>query len=129
MQILVKGDKFMQRWEQNMMIWVESMEAIKSKVVDIFNTKQTQLESCKYHIHTIRYAISTKQMQDLNALTCRNSIELNTSLRETHKYSKLPQKNNLSQNNTRKIRSQQKRGGSDHTTMKMGRKYPLSKLH
>ena len=47
-----------------MTIGVELVQEIKIKVVDLFNMKLTQLESCKSHTHTIRYAISTEQIQD-----------------------------------------------------------------
>ena len=80
----------MQRREQSMMIGSESVQALLRKVVDIFKTKQTQQEACNSHTHTLRYAISTKQMQDLNTLTYRNSIELNTQRPMTYQYLKSP---------------------------------------
>ena len=78
-----------------MMIGSESFQKLKRKVLDLFQRKQTQLESCKSHTHTLRYAISTKQMQDKNTLTCRNFTELNTQRLTTDKYEKSPQKLHL----------------------------------
>ena len=63
------------------------------------------MEACKSYNHTLRYTISTEQMYDLNTLTFQKSTELIIELHETQKYSKSPQKNKLSQKNTRKIRA------------------------
>ena len=71
-----------------MMIRPESVQELETKVVHLFNMKQTKLELCKSHTHMLRYEISTEQIQDLNTLTCRNSIELVTVLHETHNYLK-----------------------------------------
>ena len=74
----------MQRYEQSMIIEAESIQAMKIKVVDLFKTKQTQLKLYKSHANTIRYTISTEQMQDLNILCHRNAKELNTAPPMTH---------------------------------------------
>ena len=70
-RIWAKGGNFMHEREESIMIQAKSMQTPWRNIVDLFNTKQTQLKTFKSSNQTLRYTISTKQMQDLNMLYYR----------------------------------------------------------
>ena len=59
-----------------------------NKVVDLCKAKKTQLESPQSKIHRARYANYTKQMHELNNLTCRKCTEMNTQHHKIYQYAK-----------------------------------------